>query len=259
MSRTSSDIEIFSNEYKYNFKDFTHFHYEEIIDLAKSKGEFVKYTDVSNSKNKIFWRHDIDMSLDLSLELAKIEAELGVTSTYFILLHSEFYSPLEKKSAKIIREIINMGHSIGLHFDSHFYDISEEEQLEKHILFEKKIIDNLFEINVEVFSFHSTTEFTMSCKKSHYAGMVNVYSNKFQEDVQYCSDSNGYWRHKRLYDFLSELKNFPIQVLTHPEWWTPNIMSPRQKIDSIIQSRAAKVWSSYEMGLKKYGRENIDW
>ena len=43
--------------------------------------------------------------------------------------------------------------------------------------------------------------------------MINVYAKYFIENVEYCSDSDGYWRHKRLEDFLCADYD-KIQVLT---------------------------------------------
>ena len=35
--------------------------------------------------------------------------------------------------------------------------------------------------------------------------MINVYAKYFIENVEYCSDSDGYWRHKRLEDFYVQI------------------------------------------------------
>ena len=37
-------------------------------------------------------RHDIDYSIEKAVELAALEAEENVKSTYFVLLSSEFYN-----------------------------------------------------------------------------------------------------------------------------------------------------------------------
>ena len=47
--------------------------------------------------------------------------------------------------------------------------------------------------------------------------MINAYAKYFKDNVEYCSDSNGYWRHQRLENFLNN-KHDKIQVLTHPVW-----------------------------------------
>ncbi len=248
-----------NNSEKYHFPDFTQSHYAELLKVVKLISEPIFYSEITKDENVILWRHDVDLSLDRALDLAKIESQEGIRATYFILLHSEFYSPFEKKAAQIIRQIIELGHKIGLHFDTHFYGITTELELEDKLIFEKHLLEKTFNTVVDVFSFHNTTEFTMNCKAWQYGGLINTYAAYFQEQTNYCSDSNGYWRFKRLWDFLNDPQDKSLQILTHPEWWTSEVMSPKQKIDQIIEDRAFQTKFLYESSLKAYGRENIDW
>lgn len=247
------------NSIVYNFEDFTHQHYRELLLLAKEKFQFEFYSDEELHKNSILWRHDVDHSLEEALNLAKIEFDLGIKSTFFILLHSEFYSPLEKRSSEIIFEILSLGHKLGLHFDTHYYSIDSEDELSRRLAFEKYLLEQIFNTSIVVFSFHNTTEFTMSCKAWKYGGLINTYANFFQLNASYCSDSNGYWRFRRMWDFLNDKHEKPIQVLTHPEWWTQSVMSPKEKIELGIFKRAEYSKILYESKLSFFGRENIDW
>ncbi len=52
----------------------------------------------SSGKRYLILRHDVDFSVDRALELAKIENNYGISSTYFFLLHSDFYNIFEKDS-----------------------------------------------------------------------------------------------------------------------------------------------------------------
>jgi len=252
-------ISTVKNEFKYNFKDFTHAHYCEILSLVRQKFIPISYNDEPTRKNSIYWRHDVDFSLDESLNLARFEKKFDISATYFLLPHCEFYSIFEKKSTNIIKEIISLGHKIGLHFDTHFYGITHEKELADKLIQEKRILDKMFDTTIQAFSFHNTTPFTMSCQNWEYGGLVNTYASFFQEQTSYCSDSNGYWRHKRLWEFLNKEHNKPLQILTHPGWWTAEISSPKQKIERIVENRAKETNEMYQAVLKLYGRENIDW
>ena len=53
----------------------------------------------------VILRHDIDYSLDKAVALAELERELGVSSTYFVLLTSEFYNLLSKDNLSKISKI----------------------------------------------------------------------------------------------------------------------------------------------------------
>jgi len=248
-----------ANKIKYSFDDFTLKNYEDLIKVAKTKFAFCKYEEENNPKNSIFWRHDVDCSLDYSLNLAQIEHRHEVTSTYFILLHSDFYNPLEHQSLKILEEIISLGHQIGLHFDASFFNCSNESDLEKYLNLEKKYIENILNIEIKVFSFHNSTELELSWNNHKYSNCINTYANIFKKDYPYCSDSNGYWRHKRLEDFLRDPTITQAQVLTHPEWWQEKVRSPKERIEMIAEKRSKDTINNYTKILNAHGRSNIDW
>lgn len=203
-------------------------------------------------------RHDIDFSPSRALALAKIEAEVGVKSSYTVLLTGEYYNPFEKKVQQALIEIDRLGHHVGLHFDAAWYSVSREEDLESSLSHEAKVLKRLLEKKDDVafFSFHNTTPFTMGCKGRSYAGLWNAYAGILQAEVQYTSDSNGYWIHRSWDKLLSEKHN-RIQVLTHPEWWCESDAEPGEKIAKSIFDRALQGWSDYDELLRKLGRVNV--
>ncbi|MBM3349152.1 MAG: hypothetical protein FJY58_05565 [Betaproteobacteria bacterium] len=204
-------------------------------------------------------RHDIDMSPAQALALARIEANLGVRSTYTVLLSGEFYSPFERSTRELLREIGNFGHDIGLHFDAAWHGIENESDLCEAIKWEAGVLNRLLELpasrQVKMFSFHNTTPFTMSCKASHYAGLRNACAAYLQENVQYTSDSNGYWIHRSWQQLLDEQPD-RVQVLTHPEWWSAADAHPAEKVCSHLASRGRSTWISYRTLLQKANRQN---
>lgn len=243
----------------YYFEDFTRSNYKELIRLAKKKYDFINYKELkSPSYNKLLWRHDVDISMHAALKLARIEADMGVKATYFIYPHSEFYNLFEKVITDILIEIKELGHSIGLHFDCHYYGIDSEESLQTFLSREAQLFKNILNIEVEVFSFHNTTHFTQSCEKESYAGLTNVYSREIRTNYSYCSDSNGYWKYRRLEDFLLDDTIQNAQVLTHPSWWQDEVMPPYQRIQRSVQGRADRVLEEWKKLLKKYGSLNIE-
>ena len=60
-------------------------------------------------------RHDVDLSLDAALRLAEVEAEAGVTATYFLMTESVFYNLASSEGATAIARLRELGHRIGLH------------------------------------------------------------------------------------------------------------------------------------------------
>ena len=248
-----------TNAEKYFFSDFTHREYEELLQTAKRTWTFRTFDQFDRQERFILWRHDVDYSMHSALKLAQLEKEAGVVATYFILPHSEFYNLFEKEITNLVKEIIALGHEIGLHFDSHYYGVQDEAQLEKYLTQEKRWLQEVFEKEIKVFSFHNTSDFTMNCKKWEYAGLINTYADYFQTEVPYTSDSNGYWRFKRLKDVLNDDSQHSLQVLTHPEWWQEKVLSPFDKVKLAVQHRADNTLNYYVNHLSMHNRSNIDW
>lgn len=248
-----------SNSERYHFKDFTRDNYRRLIRLAKERYLFRTFDQFGREERFVLWRHDLDFSVHAGRALARIEAEEGVTATYFLYLHSEFYNLLEREVTDAVREIIDLGHTVGVHFDCGYYSIGDEESLERMLLREKNILGDLFGRQISVFSFHNPDTFTQTCTKWQYAGLVNAYAAYFKDGIGYCSDSNGYWRYRRLEDVLHAATDERLQVLTHPAWWQERPMSPKERIVRCITGRADKTRTLYEDTLKESGREDIDW
>jgi len=204
-------------------------------------------------------RHDVDISPQNALAMAKIEAKLGIRTTYTVLLTGEFYSPFEKSIKNTIREIHNLGHDIGLHFDAAWHGIESESELEASIRWETETLNRLLDLGnegkVKMFSFHNTTRFTLACQETHYAGLRNAYAGILQSQVQYTSDSNGYWIF-RSWDELLDEKHDRIQILTHPEWWGEEDAEPAEKVCRELQQRSVLAWVGYRELLESADREN---
>lgn len=235
-------------------KDFTLDHYRELLRLAKSKYDIASYDDPSFSNNSLLWRHDVDLSLERSLILAKIENEEGFKATYFVNPHSEFYNLSEKSQVDIVNKILNYGHAIGLHFDSTFYE-NKTSDLDNLLLQESSYLENLFGIAPIAFSFHNPNEIDLTKDADQYGGMINCYSSFFK-NAGYCSDANGYWRFERLYDFLDRNHNTCIQVCTHAGWWHEISLPPRIRVMRAAYDRSNKTMEFYNKEKSDNGREN---
>lgn len=249
-----------TNREKYNFDYFTIAHYREIVQLAKDMGfQFVLHKDEFVPERKdIIWRHDVEFSPDIALKMAQIENELGVRATYFFQIHSEFYNTLERYMSDILYKIKDLGHHIGLHYDSHYYNVNDEETLERTLKIDKAYFEQVFNLELDTFSFHETTPFIMGCQKETYGGMLNVYSKKIKDNYQYCADSTGFWRYEVLDEVLRDDKVRHLQVLTHDAMWSEEVLSPRQRIRKSIQDNAERVKTQYDQILIDFGAKNID-
>ncbi len=244
-----------------NFCDFTFKNYKKNLLATKDKYKIVDFNIFKKTNwqsNFAILRHDIDISINNALKLAKLEYNCGVRSTYTVLLTGSFYNPFEKKNAEIIKEIKNLGHEIGLHFDTSIYNINSKADLREALKREIKLLNGLLSLknyNIKMFSFHNTNKFTMSCEDISYCGLINAYAKIIKENVQYTSDSNGYWIHRSWKDLL--LQDYKhIQILTHPEWWNQSQKSPAELVCHEINDKSSQIWKNYYTILKKGKRFN---
>lgn len=236
--------------------DFTETHYRSLILIAKKNYIFSSYDSIPWGEKFVLWRHDLDFSLNRALALARIEHDCGVMATYFINFHSEFYNPLELSQFQIIKSILALGHHLGVHFDGAFHNVKSEEDLDSLVAQEADFIRNHFGVEPTAFSFHNPVSAHLSCEADIYGGLVNCYSSCFKRQVPYCSDSNGYWRFRRLHDVLSEASDHCLQVLTHPGWWQRKPMAPRERIFRSVFGRAHALMCSYDRGMHTHARIN---
>lgn len=235
--------------------DFTERNYLHLLCKCLSKFDFIKFSEIEKSENFILLRHDVDFSLSRALQLAKIESHLGILSTYFIDIHSKYYNIFERTQFEKIKEIVDLGHDIGLHFDASFYEITDESDLVTYLEIEKNILSNFLNVSVDAFSFHNPVTSTLKCEKEYYAGMRNCYGAKIKK-IKYCSDSNGYWRFDRLEDLVNNEAYASLHINLHPGWWQKHAAPPREKVFRTIFGRAEANLLSYDQGLNSFGRLN---
>jgi hypothetical protein len=62
-----------------------------------------------------------------------------------------------------------------------------------------------------------------------------------------------------LYEVLLRGEDERLQVLTHPEFWQEEVMSPKERIARCADGRAEKAKQWYDQVVRAYGRENVDW
>lgn len=245
-----------------NWEDFTYSAYRRILQTAVELGYvFREFSEPVPDTRHILWRHDIDYDIEGALDLAIIEHEIGVRGTYFIWLHSPFYNAFDVASLTILDRICALGHTLGLHFDASYYGIDHRvgrASVSQKIAREAQLISELFGTSVNVMSFHNPTVSNMLAFEDTYlGGCLNAYSTVIKNEYTYGSDSNGYWRHGTLMEkVLSGAER--LHILTHPVWWTHDVLAPRQKLARVMQRRSESNLAWYDAGMARDGRQNYD-
>ena len=172
---------------------FSYNEYKNIITLIKSHLPIIDFSEVTEKTEKFcVLRHDIEFSIDRAYKLAKVEKELGVTSTYTVQVRNNTYNALSEKNIDLIKRIKDLGHHIGLHQNPPIMDL-----------------ENYYGFYVDRFAFHRPKKEYL---KEYFKldNKINCYDRKFfhyfeerpeKLDVLYLADSNHEWKYGHPLDF----------------------------------------------------------
>lgn len=174
-------------------RDFSLKRLEELFALGQKHGH-------------VFWRHDVDFSLDAALKMARFEAERGISSTYYLFFTPQvcpFYTP--KEALQVEKELNELGHNVGDHVDERKVGWINNQPV---IAWSKLV------------SFHCPTERVLWRKFDGFRSACEPQWRGF-----YWSDSRGQFAYGDPEEYL-QYTNVPIDVHTrqvqvnlHPEWW----------------------------------------
>lgn len=168
---------------------------------------------------KFIIRHDIHHSLDKGLKLAQIEKECSVRGSYMINILSPHYNLKDKKNLSIIKEIINLGHEIGLYL--HYTSLNNSKPIkvnlkETEIISQCNHLETITKKRIHSISFPK--EFSSIPQDSFFLSQKVSASSKTMMNGA-ISDKRDFKEHKKL---LSKIKNTDkkiLQILIHPELW----------------------------------------
>ena len=204
---------------------FSYNEYKNIISIIKEHLPIVDFKNVSNNTLKFcILRHDIEFSIDRAYKLAKIEKEIGVSSTYTVQIRNNTYNALSEKNINLIKKIRDLGHHIGLHQNPPYMS---PEELEKYVSEDIKTLEKCYGFEVDRFAFHRPKKEYL---KAYFElpNKINCYDRKFfhffetkpkELDVLYLADSNHEWKYGYPLDFdFSKINK--LQLLTHPFSWS---------------------------------------
>jgi hypothetical protein len=241
--------------------NFSYIEYINIINLIKSNLPIIDYSEVtSNTKKFCVIRHDIEFSIDRALELALIESELGISTTYTVQLRNNTYNALSEKNIALIHKIKNLGHNIGLHQNPPHMDV---KLLPNYVLKDIETLEHYYGFGIDRYAFHRP-------KKDHLKlyldipGKINCYDKKYfyyfegespkDIPVTYLADSNHKWKygHPINLDFKKVNK---IQLNTHPYSWTKRGYENHGNYLSLIRERNKELLHSMDTETNTFPKE----
>lgn len=227
--------------------DFTFTKYGELCKtILKSDYSILtvkKYLSLSRKlpNRFIILRHDVDLKPERSVAVAKLESEFGIKSTYYFRITREVYRP------QLIKEIADLGHEIGYHYE--VVDKAKGDYTRAIKIFEHEL--NLLRgiCKIETICMHgrSWTPWNnrliwnyYDFKKFGIRGEVYLSINYI--DIAYFSDTARTWSNKyKIKDLVSTTTTLKTQIKTTDELIA---IIKNNVFDKIMILMHPDVWSS---------------
>lgn len=191
---------------------FSYDGYRRFLGALKQAGPCVGFKDWKENQRVILLRHDVDLSVESALALARIEHEAGVASTYFFRVAGNSYNVFAKASQLMIREIADRGFEVGLHFDPSVYGELEEAALAPAVRAEANALAFVAGQPIQTVSLHAPS---IHGQWPRIAGYLNAYDSRIFSDECYLSDSRMVFRGKDPFVFINKVQERTIQILLH--------------------------------------------
>jgi hypothetical protein len=237
--------------------------YEEIMEKAKRLGyAFPTVSELKDGHNNIekflLVRHDVDTSPRHALDMAQLEHRLGIQSSYYILMHSPFYSPGALQHWDDLRAIVDLGFEVGLHYETDFFENRNIDPLEG-VLGDVAALEKILRIKIRSVSQHRPASGTFLKKLNEF--YVDAYNQDLMNNICYISDSGFKWRGKTLADLLG--KEQRIHALIHPLTWAfgdLDMAGTYRRISKEITSDIERSFEDFIASTNRYlsRREQLD-
>lgn len=245
----------------YNAEIISFDNYVKTIETLLNNGYiFVKFQDnISNLIKEgvpfVILRHDVDFSLRGAVRIATIEDNLGVRATYFFHLRSPLYNLFSEYASLSLAQIKKMEHDICLHFDIGLY----EDEYQGSLLDELNIFKKFYPFcNPQIISFHRVGKRASSLKDLRMPNdIIHTYQEVFFNTIAYYSDSGGQWRHGNPLESDDFSRRKPMQLVTHPMWWTEDGIDPYNKLDSYLRNNREQTIDFLENTVISYSLNSI--
>jgi len=196
-----------------------------------------EYLSLRPEKNYAILRHDVDTKPQRALSMAQLEQSLGISSTYYFRHTREIFKP------GIIREVADLGHEIGYHYE--VLSTAKGDYARAITLFKEELDDFLKIAPVSTICMHGSPlspydnrDLWQKYDFRDYGIAGEAYLS-MDPDMYYCSDTGWRWDKKhKVRDHLPGNRDFDakttddiilavrnrripsLYLLVHPGNWT---------------------------------------
>lgn len=219
--------------------------YAALIRTLKSEGyAFAPFTVPSVEGKAVFLRHDVDYSLHWAEQVARINAEIGASGTFFIQVRSPLYNLFSFDSIAALRTIAQLGQFIGLHLSIR-PEHRTREVVGELLDHDFRLLRDCIDVSQPVFAWHNPSVcFSESSDLigAAFEGFVNAYGEFGGGRHPYYADSNLRYSVQELRDIICRGEP-TLQLALAPMQW----MAERVDMLSILARNLTRKIRDFEI------------
>lgn len=203
--------------------EFTYSAYKRMLQMLRDCGyAFSDYRNYAANGRAVILRHDIDMTPAEAVKMATLENSLGANAVYFVLTTSDLYNAFSAKNISRLKELLRLGHEVGLHFDETVCDADCENadhasNMIQAIKLEAGRLSEAIGTEVTSVSMHRPSKLTLE-SDLRIPGIINSYGIEFFKGFKYVSDSRMRWR-EDVEEVIRSGRYERLHILTHAFWY----------------------------------------
>ena len=205
--------------------------------------ELPRTVEVSVVASSVYLRHDVDFHPASTMQMAELEASLGLAATYYVAL-TQLYNPHHPRHASALRRLRHLGHEVGLHYDLETYP-GESNAREARLDWEASVLGSIVDSQVRTIASHQPFKdlpdpFLISDR------YVNAHDPRTAGRVTYISDSCRAGRDTSLLACFGERPPVHLLLNTHPELWLDGSIRNRiEYLDRVLIPGCGREMSDY--------------
>jgi hypothetical protein len=211
------------------------------------------FRDVTSSESFVILRHDVDYSVLKAREMAEVEREMDVRSTFFVLLSSPYYNLLTADNLHATRDIAAMGHEIGLHYDTDVFRGLDHDAQCRKVVDQVQMLREAVGVPITSIAQHNPSETSVRLR---VPGYIDAYSDRFFREIAYLSDSRRLFGAPDVDAFFRQ--HARSQLLIHPLWWHDDeksrwesFVAIRDSVTAIVDRHLTRMNASMEADERK--------
>ncbi|MEZ5990608.1 MAG: hypothetical protein R3F30_16140 [Planctomycetota bacterium] len=188
-------------------------------------------------------RHDVDLTPWAAEEMARVEHEEGVHTTYYYRLHAPTYNLADAEVLDSVRRVHELGHEVGLHYEPGFFLARGEDPVEGTRR-DIRVFEELVGFGTRSIAQHQPAQGPLLADID--PARPCAYQSALVREIPYFGDSGFHWREGCVCTKLGVHER--LHTLIHPHSWT---VWGRAWQD-VLRAHAADLGQRLAAGMERY-------